>query len=753
MTEKRKEQEIQEQEPAVVEQSPITDTLKNNYMPYAMSVIVSRAIPQIDGFKPSHRKLLYTMYRMGLMKGPRAKSADVVGQTMALNPHGDQAIYETMVRMTRGNGALINPWIDSKGNFGRVYSRDMQYAAYRYTEARLDKSCEAIFSGLEKDAVDFVDNYSGTMKEPVLLPAAFPTILVNANQGIAVGMASNICSFNLAEVCRATRALIDDPDVDLLKYMPAPDFSTGARIVYDEDKMRRIYETGSGSFKMRAVFDIDKKNSRIEITEIPYTTTVEAIIDDITNQVKRGKIKEINDLRDETDLNGLRITIDYKKSADPELLMGKLMTSTALESNFSCNFNVLIDNRPGVYGVRGLLNEWLKWRKGCVRRELRFDIGKKEDQLHILKGLEKILLDIDKAIKIIRNTEKEQDVIPNLMSGFEIDKVQAEAVAEIKLRHLNREYILRKIKDIKDLEADIKRLNRIAKSDKLIFKEIAKQLEDIERKYGRERKSLIIGSDEIIDIDEEELIEDYNVKYYYTRDGYLKKLALTSLRAAGDLKLKDNDVIVQEFDGTNKSELLFFTDRGVVYKFKGYDVPDCKPSEFGEYTPNLLEMEDGETAIAMHVTDEDYPGYLLLGFTDGRMVKISVDSYKTKTNRKMLKNAIYDGAILIGVLPLEKEKTGQDVIMQNDQERMILVDSDLVPYKVTRNSQGIQVMTQRKDHQATWLGFAEDFPVPAGLENFDQEYYRVRTLPSAGRFIKDEDAGVRQLSLTDIIEE
>lgn len=732
-------------EVALVEQTAITDTLKTNYMPYAMSVIVSRAIPEIDGFKPSHRKILYTMYRMGLLKGSRSKCADIVGQTMSLNPHGDQAIYETLVRMTRGNGALINPWIDSKGNFGRVYSRDMQYAAYRYTEAKLDKSCETLFSGLNKNAVKFVDNYSGTFKEPVLLPAVFPTVLVNSNQGIAVGMASNICSFNLKEVCDATVALIDDPEVDLFQYMPAPDFSTGAEIVYDEDLMRKVYDSGRGSIQMRAICNINRKDKTIEITEIPYPTTIEAIMDDVIDNTKNGKLKEVTNVRDDTDLNGLKLTIDYRASADPKLLVQKLYQLTPMQSNFSCNFNFLLDGYPKVLGVREILKEWILWRRTCLRNELQFDIDHKSDQLHILKGLELILLDIDKAIRIVRETEKDDQVLISLMKGFKIDEVQADAVAEIKLRQLNQEYILRRIKDIQNLESEINRLEKIVKSNKRLDKEIQKQLKDVAKKYGRERLTQLVDAEEVVIPDEEEFIEDYNLKVFFTADGYLKKMALTSLRSAGELKIKAKDRIIQEIEATNKSDVLFFTNKGQVHKMRLFELEDHKPSEFGEYTPNLLDMDKDEEVIAIHVTSEDYPGYLILGFADGRCIKLSVDNYYTKTNRRMLKNAFYDGAKLIGILYQEEENSAKDLVIQNTQDRMILVQSDRIKLKATRNSQGSMVMNLRNGYQVDYIGYAEQFP-----DNYDLDYYRARTLPAAGRFIKEEDMAAKQLSLIEL---
>lgn len=717
--------------------SPITDTLKDNFMPYAMSVIVSRAIPEIDGFKPSHRKLLYTMYRMGLSKGHRAKSADIVGQTMALNPHGDQAIYETMVRMTKGNGALLNPWIDSKGNFGRIYSRDMQYAAYRYTEARLDESATVVLDGLEKDAVDFVDNYSGTLKEPVLLPAAVPTILINANQGIAVGMASNIASFNFQEVCEACKLLLKDPEADVMQVMPAPDFSTGAKIIYDPEQMRRIYQEGRGSFRMRATVDVRAKEQRILIKEIPYNTTVEAIIDDVAKQAKAGRLKEVTDVRDETDLHGLSISVEYRRGSDVSLLLQKLYRLTEMEKSFSCNFNLLIDNRPLRLGVRGILLEWIAWRRRCLTRTLQWDRHHLAHKLSLLEALETLLLDIDKAIRIIRGTKLEKDVVQNLMQAFAINETQAEYVAEIKLRHLNREYLLRRIEEMAQLSEEIQAIDASLNSQKRLDALIAKQLTDHSKRFARERKTALLDTEAVKPLEEEDMIEDYNLRVFFTAEGYLKKLPLTSLRSAGELKLKDEDRIIQSIEGSNKSEILFFSDKAQVYKLKAYEISDHKPSEFGDYTPNLLELEDGERILYIHVTDDDFKGVFMLLFADGRGVKIAVDHYQTKTRRKVLKNAFYGGAELKALFYLEDEKEAGDFLATNSQERMILCDLALVPFKKTRHSRGAQIMSLRKGY------VLEQAKRVQADEAEEQAYYRVRSLPAAGRFLKEE---TKQLS-------
>ncbi|MDN5315573.1 MAG: gyrase subunit [Clostridiales bacterium] len=719
---------------------PITDTLEQNYMPYAMSVIVSRAIPEIDGFKPSHRKLLYTMYKMGLLNGNRTKSANVVGQTMKLNPHGDAAIYETMVRLTRGNGALLHPWVDSKGNFGRTYSRDMQYAASRYTEVRLDASSETLFMGLDKNSVDFIDNYDGTLKEPRLLPAVFPTVLVNSNQGIAVGMASNICSFNLSEVCQATIDLLQDSETDLLSIMPAPDFSTGAEIIYNATEMRKIYESGRGSIKLRSAYRVDKKNGHIEILEIPYSTTVEAIIDDITSLVKAGKIREINDIRDETDLDGLKLTIDYKRNVDPDSLMQKLFKMTSLQSNFPCNFNILIDGHPRVLGVGQILKEWISWRRKCLVRELTYDLDRKNERLHLLRGLESILLDIDKAIKIIRETEKEADVLANLMAGFDIDKLQAEYVAEIRLRQLNRQYILQRIADIAKLTKEIAGLEATLASSKKQDKLIIAQLEDVRKKYGRPRLTRLIDEHKVEFISDEEMIEDYRLKLFLTEHGYLKKLSLASLRSAGDLKTKEEDIIVQELEGKNKSDLLLFSDRGTVYKLKVHELKDHKPSELGEYTPNLLELEDDEKIVYIHNT-EDYSGWLLVGFASGKIVKLPINSYETKTNRKKLINAYSTVSPLVAIHAINDD---EDFVVVSNIRKALVFNSGQVPVKSTRSSQGVQVLLSKKGSYMTQFKRLSD-------SNIEQDkYYRNKNVPAVGFYIKENTLADRQLGLDGI---
>jgi len=723
-----------------LQQQPITQTLEKNYMPYAMSVIVSRAIPEIDGFKPSHRKLLYTMYRMGLLGGSRTKSANVVGQTMKLNPHGDQAIYETLVRLTRGNGALLHPYIDSKGNFGRVYSRDMQYAAARYTEVRLDKICEELFSGLDKNSVDFIDNYDSTTKEPLLLPAAFPSLLVNSNQGIAVGMASNICSFNLTEVCRAAAAYIRDPGCDLLSIMPAPDFSTGAELIYNRAEMEQIYKTGRGSMRLRATWRFDKKNNLVEIVEIPYTTTVEAIIDDITGLVKQGKVREINDIRDETDLNGLKIALELKRSTDPDALMQKLFRFTSLQSTFPCNFNVLVNGTPRVLGVRALLGEWLAWRRACVRREISYDLEKKQDRLHLLRGLEKILLDIDKAVRIIRRTEKESEVVPNLMAGFGIDTVQAEFVAEIRLRQLNRQYILQRTADIQTLVDEIADLEDMLANRERVDDQICSNLERIAAKYGQKRLTRLVHEKEIDTFEPDQLIEDYNLRLFLTEHGYIKKLALTSLRSAGELKTKEEDKIVQEIEGKNKADVLFFSDRGNVYKLKCYDIKDHKPSDLGEYTPNLLEMENDERIVFLHMT-EDYLGHVLLGFANGKFARIPLNAYETKTNRRKLVKAYSTASPVVRIFFLEAD---DDFVAVSNIRKVLVFNSAKVPLKPTRTNQGVQVLLSKKGSTMVSCRRLSESNIA------DDKYYRTRKIPAVGTYLKEETLQDRQLGLDSI---
>ena len=634
---------------------PITEMLEINYMPYAMSVIVSRAIPEIDGFKPSHRKLLYTMYKMGLLGGNRTKSANVVGQTMKLNPHGDQAIYDTMVRLTRGNGSLLHPFVDSKGNFGKQYSRDMQCAAPRYTEVRLEKICEEIFKGIDKDAVDMIDNYDGTLKEPSLLPTTFPAVLVNANQGIAVGMASNICSFNLAEVCAAAEAYLRDPNTDLLEIMPAPDFSGGGKILYDKEQMKAIYDTGKGTFSVRAKYQVDKAKNLIEITEIPYSTSVEAIIDNIADLVKSGKAKEIADIRDETDLDGLKITIDCKRGTDHEQLMTKLFRFTKLEDTFSCNFNILIDGSPRVMGIAQILDEWLKWRRTCVCRELAFNLDKMKKRLHLLDGLAVILLDIDKAIKIIRETELEADVIPNLMKGFGIDEEQAEYVAEIKLRNINKQYILNRIADRDKLKADIADTEDLLGSPRRINNLIAKTLKEVAEKYGQPRRSELVGMEETETFVESAVIPDYRLHLMLTRHGYLKKHTMKSLQSAGELKTKDDDEIFMGFECENKSDLLIFTDKCNLYKTHVYDFSDTKPGDLGHFLSSELEMEDGERPMFM-ISTTDYKGILFIAFENGKAARFPISAYETKQNRKKLINAYFDGSKAIGFMLLDEDR-------------------------------------------------------------------------------------------------
>ncbi len=735
-------------EDAIIHEQRITDTLETNYMPYAMSVIVSRAIPEIDGFKPAHRKLLYTMYKMGLLKGNRTKSANIVGQTMKLNPHGDQTIYETMVRLTRGNQSLLHPYIDSKGNMGKQYSRDMQYAAPRYTEARLDVFAQEIFSGIEHDVVDFMPNYDGTLEEPLLLPASFPSILVNANQGIAVGMASNICSFNLAEVCAATINYVQDPATDVLRVMPAPDFPGGGEIIYNLDDMRRIYESGRGSFRIRAKYRIDKKNSLIEIYEIPYSTTVEAIIDSIVDLVKSNKIKEINDVRDETDLAGLKITIDVKRSTDYEVLLARLFKMTPLESSFSCNFNVLINGTPRVLGVKPLIAEWLVFRRLCVRREKMHELTEKEQRLHLLRGLESILLDIDKAIRIIRNTEQEAQVIPNLCEGFSIDVTQAEYVAEIKLRQLNREYILKRTRDIDQLEKDISEINKILASPKKIDGLIIKDLERIADRFGQERKTTLVDDEDITEISKDSLIDDYNLKVFLTNDGYLKKMALTSLRSAGDLKVKDNDFIVQAIEGTNRSLLFCFTSHANCYRMPLHELEDNRPSDWGNYLPNVMGFEKGEevsfVTLQENRPDNSFVGEILVGFADGRVSRIPMSEYETKTRRLKLVRAFNPKFKPIGGIYLPPEAEAIDLIMMNKQHQVLLFSSDLIEPVNSRGNLGQRVQRLKKGSVAETFRRAEEIAFD------DPEYYIARKLPQPGRYLREESLTARQIGLEDL---
>lgn len=717
--------------PAPIAEELITDTLEKNYMPYAMSVIVSRAIPEIDGLKPAHRKLLYTMFKMGLLGGKLTKSANVVGQTMKLNPHGDSAIYETMVRLTRGNEALLHPLVESQGNFGKQYSRDMAYAASRYTEVRLDPICQELFGDINKNTVKFVDNYDGELKEPTLLPVAFPNILVNPNQGIAVGMASNICSFNLREVCDATIEYMKHPNCDILEIMPAPDFPLGAELLYNKEQMREIYETGRGSFKMRAVYEYDKQNNCIEIKEIPYTTTVEAILAKIMDLVKANKLKEISDARDETGLDGFKLTLDLKRGTDPDSLMLKLFKLTPLEDSFSCNFNLLIDNVPKVLGVKQIIDEWVKFRSGCIKNSLKFDIDKKSEKLHLLTGLKKILMDINKAISIIRHTEKEEDVIPNLMSGFEIDKLQAEYIAEIKLRNLNKEYILNRTAEIEHLIEEIDELNRILASDKEVKKLIAKQLTQIAKKYGQDRRTKLVESGEIEEYNEENFIDDYPLTLFVTREGYIKKVSAISLRSTtSEHKLKEGDEVMQEFETTNKAELIFFTDKCTVYKAHAYDIPDSKVSTLGEYVPALLGFEDGEK-LRYTVIANDYQGFMLFAFANGKMAKVELNNYQTKSNRKRLIGAYSDKSEIRSILYLPEDS---EVVAFADNNKVIAVDTSNIPLKSTKSTQGVQVMKiTKKGATLVRTVHAKD----SGLDNL--KHYKAKNIPAAGSFLRSED--------------
>lgn len=720
----------------VVEQH-ITDTLEVNYMPYAMSVIMSRAIPEIDGFKPSHRKLLYTMYKMGLLQGGTIKSANIVGRTMQLNPHGDAAIYETMIRLARGNESLLHPYVESKGNFGKSYSKNMQYAASRYTEAKLAPISAELFRDIDKDTVDFVPNYDNTMTEPTLLPVTFPSVLVNANMGIAVGMASNICSFNLKEICDTTVALIKDPDADITETLKAPDFIGGGQILYDEDKMNEIFRTGRGSFKIRAKYSYDKKNNCIDIYEIPATTTTEAIIDKIVELAKGGKVKEISDIRDETDKKGLKITIDLKRGTDADKLMKKLYKMTPLEDSFGCNFNVLIAGTPRVLGVRELLLEWIAFRTECVNRRVFFDLSKAKDRLHLLEGLQKILLDIDKAIRIIRSTDEESEVVPNLMIGFGIDKIQADYVAEIKLRHLNREYILKKTEDIEKLRAEIENMEDILASRSRVKKIIVNELSDVVKNYDKPRRSEIIYTSDIDDESEpDEEIPNYPVTLFFTKEGYFKKITPQSLRMSGEQKLKENDEIIETVEAANNTELLFFTDKCRVYKAKAADFDDSKASVLGDYVASKLEMEPDENAVYMAVTT-DYKGFMLFFFENGKLAKIDLSAYETKTNRKKLIKAYCEKFPVVNMFCVTEDK---EYVMKSTSGRILLLNTGAIAVKTTKDSMGVSVMTLKKGHRVSSVKEYTDgeFVKPAR--------YRTRTLPAAGATLSADDVG-EQLTL------
>ena len=718
----------------VVEEE-VGETLRKNYMPYAMSVILSRAIPEIDGFKPSHRKLLYTMYTMGLLTSGRTKSSNIVGQTMKLNPHGDAAIYDTMVRLSRGYEALLHPYVDSKGNFGKFYSRDMAWAASRYTEAKLDPLCRELFQDIDKDTVDFVDNFDSTMQEPTLLPATFPTILVNANTGIAVGMASNICPFNLQEVCRTAIALIRDPQADVFETLQAPDFPGGGQLIFDRSQMEKIYNTGRGSFRVRSRWTYDKAAGCIDITQIPPSTSVEIIVEKVVDLVRQNKVKEIADIRDETDLEGLKITIDLKRGTDPEKLMQKLFKLTTLEDSFACNFNVLIAGAPKVLGVRELLEEWTAFRIECVRRRTYFDLQKKKEKLHLLQGLQAILLDIDKAIRIVRETEEEAEVVPNLMIGFGIDEVQAEYVAEIKLRHLNREYILKRTAELEDLERAIAELEGILGSKSKVKNLIIKELEAVAQKYGQPRRTRILFADEIQEEAVVEEVPDYPVRLFFTQEGYFKKITPQSLRMSGEQKLKEGDQIAQEMDAQNGDELLFFSDKCQVYKAKAWEFEDTKASVLGDYIPAKLQMEEGENALYL-VDAKDFSGFVLFVFENGKAAKVELSAYQTKTNRKKLLNAYSDKSPLAAVLYLPEDR---EVMLTASSGRMLLFHTGVIAPKATKNTQGVQAMNLKKGQRVIGAKFFQE-----GMVQNPNRYKK--NLPALGALPEAGDAG-EQLKL------
>lgn len=724
---------------AEVMEQPITETLEQNYMPYAMSVIVSRAIPEIDGFKPSHRKLLYTMYKMGLLSGGRTKSANIVGQTMRLNPHGDAAIYETMVRLSKGYDALLTPFVDSKGNFGKVYSRDMSFAASRYTEAKLACICNEIFRDIDQDTVEFVDNYDGSMKEPSLLPTAFPNVLVSANMGIAVGMASQICGFNLEEVCQTTINYLNDPECDILASMPAPDFSTGGEIVYNRTDMENIYRTGRGSFKVRSRWRYIQKENIIEIYEIPYTTTSEAIVDKVAELIKAGKIREINDMRDETDLSGLKLAIDLKRGVDPDKLMQKLFKLTPLMDSFPCNFNILVEGNPKVMGVGEIISEWCSWRVECIRRRVYFELAKKRDKLHLLNGLSRILLDIDKAIEIIRNTELESEVVPNLMMGFGIDKVQAEFVAEIKLRNINKEYIIKRISEREELENTIADLEDTLKNRRRIKSIIINELKQIIKKYPSPRKTGIVYADEIEEFEENDVAEDYPVTMFLSNEGYLKKITPLSLRMSGEQKFKEGDSLRMSVETTNNTELLVFTDKQQVYKTKLSDFDDTKASALGTYLPGKLEMDEGESILTV-IFPGDYKKNILLFFENGKVARFELSAYETKTNRKKLINAYSDKSKLVSLMTISEEI---NVATFSSDGRALVFNTSLLALKTSRTTQGVACMSIKNKHKLINATPLDE----TAINNLSR--YRVRSIPAAGALLKDEDRGEKQLSLID----
>lgn len=728
--------------PRLMKTEAISQTLEKNYMPYAMSVIVSRAIPEIDGFKPSHRKLLYTMYKMGLLTSSRTKSANVVGQTMKLNPHGDAAIYETMVRLTKGNEALLHPYIDSKGNFGKQYSRDMQYAASRYTEVKLAEICGDLFHSIDKNVVQMLDNYDGTLKEPALLPVRFPSILVNANQGIAVGMASNICPFNLKEVCDATAAYIKNPDLEfseLLNLMPAPDFPGGGLLIYDYEQMKSIYESGRGSFKLRATYKYDKKNNLIEINEIPYTTTVEAIIDTLSDLIKNGKIKEISDVRDETDLGGLKLTIELKKSADPDKLMQKLYTVTPLESSFSCNFNIMYQNRASQMSIKDILQAWCNFRLNCYKAELSFDLKKMQDKLHLLLGLENIILDIDKAIKIIRETEKDSEVIDNLCMAFAIDEIQAEFIADIRLRQLNKEYLLNKLEEKHQLVKSIADINQRINSPALMKQDIIQQLEEISKKYVIERKTFLSAVEETQILTKDDLVEDYKLKIFVTNHAYFKKIPLISLRNNSEIKTKEDDDIKQIFDLSNKDEILIFSDKFNCYKLQLPEVTDCKPGDWGDFLPVLLDFEENENFVKLFPS-YNYQGYFIFAYENGKLCKVPMSSYYTKQKRKKLIKSFSDSDKLVDILYVD-ELDNSDILLLSSNNRAMLINSSLISQKQSRSSLGVQVLNLRKNAKLQSVYLARN------LQLNNMERYRALCYPLAGAVFKENTLEDKQLSL------
>ena len=711
----------------VVVEQKITDTIESNYMPYAMSVIVSRALPEIDGFKPSHRKLLYTMYKMGLLTGQKTKSANVVGQTMKLNPHGDAAIYETLVRLSRGNEALLHPYVDSKGNFGKAYSRDMAYAASRYTEVKLEPICNELFRDIDKDTVDFVPNYDNTMTEPTLFPTTFPSVLVNSNVGIAVSMASNVCSFNISEICDTTVSLIKNPEHDIISTLKGPDFSGGGFIIYDENELQKVYDTGRGSIKVRSKYNFDKEAGCIEITEIPSTTTVEAIMDKIVEHIKSGKIKEISYIRDETDISGLKLAIDIKRGVDPDKLMQKLYRMTPLQDSYPCNFNILIGGTPRVMGVREILEEWTAFRKECVKRRVYFDLAKKKDKLHLLKGLEKILLDIDKAIKIVRETEEEADVVPNLMIGFGIDEIQAEYVAEIKLRHLNKEYILKRTGEIEQLEKDIAEMQDILANEKKIGKIIISELEDVKKKYGQPRKTQFIYAGDIEEESVEEEVPDYPVNLFLTKSGYFKKITPLSLRMGGEQKFKEGDTMAFSIETTNRADILFFSDKSQVYKAKASQFQDTKASNLGEFIPAKLGFDEGENLASMAVT-LDYSETLLFFFENGKVAKVPINAYETKLNRKKLSNAYSDKNPLVRMIEI---KDNTDILIKSTSGKALVFNSGMILPKTTKNTIGVAVMTLKSKSKVESAYIVTEELAP------DVEKYRAKNIPAAGSYARD----------------